>query len=151
MQAMPPRIPTVNWRPLHPLDMPAVRALLDDAAHLDGPAYPRERPVADLETDTLAGVGMGGLLVGYIWLYREDTADAAQVMLDGRVAAGFRGRGIGRYLLVWATQRAAVMLADADGVPRHMTIYAPTAPADARDLFGRAGFTVSGDVYRKPL
>jgi GNAT superfamily N-acetyltransferase len=151
MPATPPRIPTVNWRPLHPLDMPAVRALLDDAVHLDGPAYPRERPVANLVTDTLAGVGMGGLLVGYVWLHREDTADAAQVMLDGRVAAGFRGRGIGRYLLAWADQRAAAMLADADGVPRYLTIYAPMAPADARHLFWRAGFTASGDVYRKPL
>lgn len=151
MPLAPPRIPTVTWRPLHPLDIPAVRALLTDAAHLDGPPLPRERPVADLTTDTLAGVAMGGLLVGYVWLYREDTATTAQVMLDGRVAAGFRGRGIGRYLLGWGEARAAALLADAPDTPRRLTIYAPSAPPAAHRLFTRAGFQADADTYSKPL
>jgi len=107
--------------------------------------------MADLTTDTFAGVGMGGMLVGYVWLYREDTDEAAQIMLDGRVAAGYRGRGIGWFLLAWATDRAAAMLAEAGSVTHHLTIYAPFATPDAQRLFTRAGFTADGDNYRKPL
>lgn len=151
MQPTPPPIPTVTWRPLHPLDIPALRMLLDDAAHLDGSPLPRERPIADLEADTLAGVGLGGLLVGYVWLYREDTADTAQIMLDGRVAAAYRGQGVGRFLLAWGKHRAMTMLAEADGVPHRLTIYAPNRPPDAQRLFRRAGFTANGDIYTKHI
>lgn len=107
---IPPLLIGHIWRPLHPLDAPALRQLLDECAFLDGaPAPQRERNIDHIETDTLAAINNAGGVAAYGWLTRQHNANEFRVMLEGRVHPDYRGRGVGAYLITWGERQAQRM------------------------------------------
>lgn len=141
---VPPRLPGLQWRPLHPVDLSALRQMLDECVLLDGPHQPQERTVANIETDTLAALGTGGRVAAYAWLMAPVRDEQGlRVLLDGRVHPDYRGRGLGRFLLGWAVARAQAVATETD-VTVYLQITCPRA-AYAPTL-ARAGFRPASPV-----
>lgn len=105
-----PAIPGHIWRPLHPIDMPALRQLLAECAIIDGEVPARERPIDNIETDTIAAISNQGKIAAYVWLYRENQEAVPYVVVDGRIHPDYRENGIGSALTAWCNIRARAML-----------------------------------------
>jgi len=138
-----PAIPMHIWRPLHPVDQIALRALLADCVPFDGEPTPRQIGVHDMEQDTIAAVDNAGRVAAYALLSHNEQHFYE---LQARVHPDYRGRGVGRYLLAWAAGRAQVIAAK--------MIYTYPARDDeaARRLLKRAGYrSTDGHFFWRDL
>jgi len=136
---------TVSFRPYTPADAKAVADLANSLeVHFGGPplftASDVEewvRHVGDPERDTRLAFADDGKLAAY-GMVSTPTAGNSDVRMNGTVAADRRGRGIGRELLAWQSQRAA-------------DIHARVAPEAAWILRTGAmrGDDAAGRLYRR--
>ncbi|MBC7290979.1 MAG: GNAT family N-acetyltransferase [Actinotalea sp.] len=149
---MPPAHLELCWRPLTPVDAPALAALLATIEEADG-ARSRTSPDAarellegawkDLATDSLAGLDADGELRAYALVeVRPGDQRTVRAFLRGGVHPAWRGRGVGPAVLVWMEGRGRQMLA-ATGrdVPGRLAVYVDEDQRDQRRLYAAAGFS----------
>lgn len=97
----PPVLPGHIWRPLHPVDLPALRNMLDECAIVDGErAAPRQRNAEQIETHTLAAVANDGRIAAYVWVLPGE--------IEWYVHPDYRGRGIEAFVQQWGAARLSL-------------------------------------------
>lgn len=160
----PPSLAGHTWRQLAVEDAPALHELELDCAAVDGGTnlgtvqeYRKKLEAAgeNLVTDTLCAVDSRGQLAATAWV----TCDASlkheyRVFLDGRVHPGYRGRGLGSFILGWMEARASQMLsAFEESRPRVLRIDFYNRGEDAVALFEQQGFqfVFAEDEMRRDL
>lgn len=142
----------LTWRPLRRDDVPALHALVARTEEADAaPARTAEAEVdewfdgdwKDVDADTRVGLDADGTPRAWV-LVEAPPGDVTVVRayLVGGVDPAFRGRGVGRALVAWASGRARQLLA-ASGkeVPARIGAYVEDHRDDALALFAAAGFT----------
>jgi len=105
-------------------------------------------PKFDLARDTRVVVNPVGEIVGYVEVW--DTSEPhVRVWSWGRVHPGYRGRGIGTYLLSWAEERARQAIPKAPpGARVIMQHGALKQDTSARELLESAGFKLVRYFWR---
>ena len=105
-------------------------------------------PNFNLETDTRLVLTSAGEIVGYVEVW--DTSEPhVRVWSWGRVHPGYRGRGIGTYLLSWAEERARQAIPKAPpGARVIMQHGALKQDTSARELLESAGFKLVRYIWR---
>lgn len=116
---LPTPPPGYTWRALAPDDADAVMRL---AAACTAQPYRSEADLAvhakSLPADSLAALDTTGDLVACAWITFDDGfSHERRAFLDGLVHPNHRGRGLGRFLIVWMEERARqVWSAEPSGV-----------------------------------
>lgn len=148
--ALPSPIGGLTFRSASTEDLAAVHALAVVCAAVDDPhARPSTDDVArmlstegmDLARDTLVGVDADGhVQAAGIVVDVPSRVTAARVVLEGRVHPAFRGRSIGRRVLVWQVGRARQRLAALEvDLPATIEVGAAEGTGALR-LAARSGF-----------
>lgn len=158
-RAAPPAVATVpgphlglTWRTLQPGDADDVRALLQRCAEADRPLLPSgpnevdralARPATDGEADSLGGFDTTGELRASAFVHAPSGGRrTAKVFVAASIDPAWRGRGVGRALLVWQDERARQMLAGCDqSLPGRIAAYVDEHAQDRRRLYAAAGFS----------
>jgi mycothiol synthase len=140
---------TATFRTYVPADAAAVAALANDLeVHFGGPplfsAHDAEewiRRAGDPALGTRLAIGDDGMVVGYA-LVSPPAAGGVEARANGAVHPGWRGRGIGRALMTWQSERIAEIyertVPDAAWTVRVGALRGDTA---AERLYRRFGFT----------
>jgi ribosomal protein S18 acetylase RimI-like enzyme len=104
-------------------------------------------PQFNLETDSLLVLANGGQAAACVELW--DSKPHVRHYIFGRVHPGYRGRGLGRYLLEWAAERARASL---DKAPAGARVSLHTSAVReneaAQELFRAQGFTLARHFFR---
>jgi ribosomal protein S18 acetylase RimI-like enzyme len=102
-------------------------------------------------TDTQIVLGPGEMVVGYIDNWSINALHVRQYSM-GHTHPGYQGRGIGRYLMGWATERAcqkAALAPDGARVVLHQSINNDNQAA--YELLTANGWTVARQSYRMEI
>ena len=115
--------------------------MLVECALLDGDtAPPKNHPIDNIETDTMAAVDNFGRIAAFSWLSLNSNHDVATVTVEGRVHPDYRRKGVGRYLLVWSEARAQEMLRPYAALSCGLVIAYYDRADDAPPLYVACGF-----------
>jgi mycothiol synthase len=159
-----PGLPDHIWRPLHREDAAALHELELDCGSIDGSTslsgvedYLKrfDEAAENVETDTLCAVDSTGRLAAAAWV----TCDARlkhehRVFLNGRVHPGYRGRGLGSFILQWMEARGRQKLSELEeDRPGVLRIDFYDRSDDALALFEEHGFrfAFAEDEMRRDL
>jgi mycothiol synthase len=140
---------TVELRPLHPDELPAVCALHNRAEAHDG--VPRVLELEELADelaelswdDDLRVAEVDGELAGYAYtlLLPSDTGWERAYVL-GEVDPAHRGKGVGRALLAWGVERGSEQLrGTGHDLPKYLRVDSYDYIESAHRLYARLGFT----------
>jgi mycothiol synthase len=158
---MPPDLPGLFWRALEPDDLGSIVALAAVCLEADGGLplaatepfvsrrYMQEKPRA-----TIGAFDTGGRLIAGAATQPAHTDDECRVAIVGQVHPAERGRGLGRYLMVWSIAQAGALLADCPADrPRALHLLTEGLTATAERLYARYGFAqqFAEDVMRRDM
>lgn len=142
----------LTWRPLTRADVPVLAALVARTEEFDAqPSRTSEVEVAegfdgdwkDPARDSRVGLDADG--VPRAWMSVDvppGDVRTVRAYVSGGVDPAWRGRGIGRALVSWATSRARQKLAESGkDVPGRIAVFIEDHRADAVALYRAAGFT----------
>jgi ribosomal protein S18 acetylase RimI-like enzyme len=142
----------LTWRPLDRADVPALAALVARVEEHDAQPYRTSEVEVDEwldgdwkdpAADARLGVDADGELRA--WIAVEAPPGGVRLVrayLSGGVDPAWRGRGIGRALVAWATARARQKLAASEAdVPGRIAAFLEDHRSDAIALYAAAGFS----------
>ncbi|HEY3436854.1 MAG TPA: GNAT family N-acetyltransferase, partial [Actinotalea sp.] len=149
---LPPAHLELTWRPLKRPDAAAFFELIEavEAADKSPERHSAEEVAAmlegdwkDLERDTLAGVDSEGVLRAYALVeVRPGDTRTVRAFLSGAVHPAWRGRGVGRAVLIWAEGRGRQKLAESGKeLPARLAAFVDERARDHRRLYAAAGFS----------
>jgi mycothiol synthase len=156
----PPAAPGLSWRPLQPVDMPAVAALVEACRSVDGglpiamTGAVWERALGAAQQASNAAFDASGRLAAYTVAYLDELPREYRGAIVGQVHPAYRGRGIGAFLIGWSTAQAGGMLARCPADRVHvLSIMTESLTKAAAWLYERHGFTqqFAEDVMRRDL
>ena len=141
----------LSWRPLGPEDVDAAHRLAERCEDVDQPMERTTRARVELligrrdgvTSDNLGGVDSAGELRAAAFVHSPpgDTT-MARVSLVASIDPAWRGRGLGRALLVWQDDRARQILAGLDqSLSGRIAAYVDEHLEDRRRLYAAAGFS----------
>ncbi|MDO5747110.1 MAG: hypothetical protein Q4P66_05570 [Actinomycetaceae bacterium] len=132
--ALPPAPPGVTWRYLTPKDAPHLNELIRRIEHVDNPPYRSSwQDVTRFFDPESVWAGIGAIdhqgairAFGHLRIRRGSAAD---IVCHGGVDPTWRGRGLGRYSLMWQTEASEIILHTLEG-QRRICIYVEDTDED---------------------
>lgn len=125
--ALPPSDLGLSWSPITEHDLDRWYALIRDIETHDQPAERNaredlldglsEQAVGDATRNTLLGVDADGAAQAFAHLMSPEATTLRRVYLWGGVHPRWRGRGVGRELLRWQTERARGWISEQAAAP----------------------------------
>jgi ribosomal protein S18 acetylase RimI-like enzyme len=137
----------LTWRPISADDIDLWHALVSDIEAHDEPIERHDRddlveeqtdsPLKDPIRDSLIGVDGDGVACAFGQVTPLPGATMRRVFLWGGVHPKWRGRGVGRELLRWQTERAHESVAEQDGASTGTPWHILVTQEDKRPELGR--------------